>query len=251
MNNISIAIRFFLVPTRSLCAAILVATAWSVIGCQHDNAGEASNQASGSTTTSAQVKAPEKPIEEACTKADKQPDTDQGSSVSMAGQMTISDDVTGSSDANFDCKPLVPLKKGDKLAASGSSAMDRVSECKDSAPIPEGPGSDRLPNFSILAMYSVGNGQSESVIPAATTLKTAVKAGQVIKSGSYVLEALHDFKAGDRFCSLMVGSSVFSFEGIDQGTSGAGTRPCFAAFLLSESGDARVAEVEAWRKTQR
>jgi len=65
MNKLSVASQLF--QTRILFVVILVATAWSVIGCQHDNASEASNQASGSTTTSqqpstnAQVKAPDKP----------------------------------------------------------------------------------------------------------------------------------------------------------------------------------------------
>jgi hypothetical protein len=165
----------------------------------------------------------------------------------MGGQITISDSITGWSDRCFDCKPIVPLKKGDQLAASGSRAMDRVEEVSSAAPIPDGPGADALPHYSILAMYAVPGGDTVAVLPAAIRLKTSLKAGQTIKSGGYILEALRDFKSGSRICAFMVGNAALSFERNYSGKSGAGPRPSFAAFLASDSLDERAHDIEGWR----
>ena len=135
----------------------------------------------------------------------------------------------------FSCTAVSQLKKGDVLAAKVSNAQS-WSE-------------DEVKVFGDVTYPILGCSHGAAMYPAILKAKVDMKAGGIIRSGGYVIEAKRSVKAGDRIPVLVVGgrwnpnmTSMLSVE-VVHGTE----TPWFTAFSKDAKSGDRADAVAFWR----
>ena len=140
----------------------------------------------------------------------------------------------------FVCKPVVPLKDGQKVAAKVSEDQAWSNETHNMQV-----GANQIA-YPILATVKGSDGAFQVILPATLKTKTDIKTGAVLHSDNYQVEASRLIHAGENISALIVGESVLSLEQA-QGTNGENAKPALTVFPdASQAGD-RTLAIEVWR----
>jgi hypothetical protein len=158
----------------------------------------------------------------------------------LAGEISIRGDTSTIETKSFTCTPVYPLKKGDKVAAIIS---DDQAWSADSHSLLV--GTNQVP-YPILAMVKSADG-FHSVFPAILKTKTDIKAGEMLRSDGYQIEAKRGVKAGESIPVLFIGDSLLSVEAAEGTKNKSEAKPWFTAYKDDTKASDRAALVEAWR----
>ena len=140
----------------------------------------------------------------------------------------------------FVCTPVVPLKDGQKVAAKISEDQAWSNETHDMQV-----GAKQIA-YPILAMVKGSDSAFQVIFPAIATIKTDIKAGAVVRSDNYQVEASRLIHAGEHISVLVVGESVLSLEQA-QGMTGENVKPTLTCFLDASRASDRKTAIEVWR----
>ena len=164
----------------------------------------------------------------------------------LAGQLSISFDISDRVIGPFTSAPVERFKSGDTFAAMMSS---NEAWSEDTRFLPIGPVSRNLARCSILAMVRCSDGV-HTVFPVVLTPTAAVEAGKMVHSGGYRIEARGAVKAGDRILATDIGDAVLSIATVEEAASAAtaasNERPWVAVFKDDMKPSRRVSAIEAW-----
>jgi hypothetical protein len=159
----------------------------------------------------------------------------------------------------FTSAPVVPLRKGAVLPSRGLigvQGMDRMLSVRQHD-FAIGP---RTVKYPVIALMRCSNfpdtGSFVKVIASTTTFNVALKAGEVLHSGAYRIEATRAIHAGETVPTLRVvfGENVFilSIEGAQEAKNQADAALLQPRLTIvnehAKPGDRDIA-IEAWRKS--
>jgi hypothetical protein len=169
----------------------------------------------------------------------------------LASQLTISKglaDMFATVDINlFTCKLVQPFKEGDTIAAM--AAQDQAWSVTT---VPLSVGTKHF-QYPIMAEVKGSDGSMRGLSPAMLTLKTDIKAGDVLHSNDFDIETKRSFKAGDSIPVLYIqggsGMWLLSVEAADAAAPMTESKPLFTAISISKdvTPDNRRATIEAWK----
>ena len=152
----------------------------------------------------------------------------------LAGQLLVSRDITGASNAAFSWASIRPLKKGDVLSAQVSEDQ---SWSVETAQLSDAPfdGKDNFP-FPVMAQL-----EHQSVFPAVLKMKVAIKPGAVIHAGGYEILASRAVSPGDTIPIRCVGNDSLLAVWADPDV-----KPWLTVFKDGAKPTERALDVEAW-----
>ncbi len=159
----------------------------------------------------------------------------------LAGAFELGADVLTNDSKAFTCAPVRPLKKGAKVSAM-TSEDQAWSVAKHSFKVGE-----KNVRYPVVGMAKCSDGNFQRFIAATTTVKVDIKAGEVLHSDGFQIEAKKDIKAGESFPTIIVGDSPMSIEPAPQAKDDtAKPKPCLTIFKDDVKPNARSVSLEAW-----
>jgi hypothetical protein len=159
----------------------------------------------------------------------------------LAGQVSIGADITPVDNKTFTCSTVQPLKKGDNIAAKTS---DDQAWSADKYSFKIG---DNTVNYPIMAMVKCSDGNFQVLFAATTTIKVDIKAGEVIHSEDFEIEAKRAVKAGEIIPTILVGNSPISIEAGPQAKDSSDKpKPFLTIFKDDVKKEDRALALEAW-----
>jgi hypothetical protein len=158
----------------------------------------------------------------------------------LAGEISISADISAIDTKVFTCTPVQPFKKGDKVAAQVSEDQ-AWSVDKRALRV----GANQV-TYPILAMVKSSDG-FHSIFPALLKSKIDIRASETLRLDGYQVETKRAVKAGDTIPVLLIGDALLSVEPADGAKDKSDTKPWFAAYKDSTKLSDRPALVEVWR----
>jgi hypothetical protein len=158
----------------------------------------------------------------------------------LAGEISISGDISAIDTKAFTCTPAQLFKNGDKVAAQVS--QDQAwSVDKRALRV----GTNQL-TYPIMAMVKSSDG-FHRIFPALLKTKIDIKAGEPLRFDGYQIETKPVVKAGDTIPVLLIGDAMLSVEPAEGAKDKSDTKPWFAAYKDGTKLSDRPALVEVWR----
>jgi hypothetical protein len=159
----------------------------------------------------------------------------------LAGELSIGGDISPVDNKTFTCATVQPLKKGDKIAARTS---DDQAWSADKFSFKIG---DNTVAYPVMAMVKCSDGNFQVLFAAKTTIKVDMKAGEVIHSEGFSIEAKRAIKAGETIPTILIGDSPISIEADSQAQdSKAKPKPFLTIFKDDAKKEDRALALEAW-----
>jgi len=145
----------------------------------------------------------------------------------IAGQITLPSDLEVVDTKSFTCTPARPLKKGDTLATRASEA-ESWSVASQSSKI-----GDKQMTYPFMGLVKGSDGGRRAFFAATLSFKIDMKAGEVVHSEGYKIEAKRAVKAGEPIPAIYFFSPIFSVEPAQGAKGDAGEHP--AVVISSDS----------------
>jgi hypothetical protein len=170
----------------------------------------------------------------------------------VAAKITIASDITPLNTEIFSWTPLLPLKRGNILAARGvieGGQENQIWSVKEHS-FTVGTTSVNYPVFGIMTFQSTGN---TTVIPSIITIKQKINAGENLHANGNLISTDRPLEMGMVIPTLVIINGdeyIMSIKASTQQKSGAGEAVPFL-IIGHEAGvsDNRAETLEAWRKT--
>jgi hypothetical protein len=178
----------------------------------------------------------------------------------LGGQLSVDFDFQAFENNSFTYTPVQALKKGDAVAAmvsedqawSVDTAGDRQRRQDEKGYSTKGRTSSRdltamLAECPVVAMVKTSDGNFHSLYPAILKAKTDIKAGNVVHSDGYQIQAERSVKAGESISVLVLGDAILSIEAAPSPSVVAHSKPWFTAFKDDMKPNDHASAIEAWR----
>ena len=171
----------------------------------------------------------------------------------LAAKLTISADYPPISKTAFISTPVLPIKKGTILPARGvvEAAGENQGWSISEHDFVIGARTVKYPVFGVVNFASIGN---FTVIASTTVIKVGLKAGEVLHSDGYLIEAKRAIKAGETIPTVCMegkgGYSIISIDAVPQAKdkdAHAKPQPCLTLIDERVKLSDRTNVLEAWR----
>lgn len=162
----------------------------------------------------------------------------------LLGSISMGADLPIVETSMFKCTPVLPLKKGDEIAA-----MTSVDGAWSVTSKPLQVGSKTV-EYPVMATLKCSHGV-HSVFLALMSLKSEIKAGQKTIADGYQIEAKRAVRVGDSISVLVIPQSplfgIVAIEDTKESSKKGEAEPIFIAQKAEANPEDKAVLIEAWR----
>jgi len=164
------------------------------------------------------------------------------SKTSLAGQFTLPMDLEVVNSKYFDCTPIHLLKKDDGLATIMS---EDESWSVDTQVFKSG---EKQVTYPIMGGIKCSDGGFRGMFLATTRIKIGLKAGEVVLSDGYRIEAKRAFNAGESIPSIYFFTPIMALESVPAANADSKNQhPCLIISHNDAKTNVPLVYEEAWR----